>query len=167
MKNVLHQAFKIKDLDTLKYFLRLEVSHLKKGITICQKIYCLDLLTDSGFLGSKPVNAPSDPVIKFCHDDNSAFEDIPAYRRLIEILIYLNTTRPDIIFITQQLSQFSSKPSIVLYNATCRVLLYLKICPGRGLLFLINSAIHLSGFSNADWAECLDTKISVSCSCFR
>lgn len=66
--------------------------------------YFMVLQNELGFLGSKPVNTPSDPSIKQCHDNSAAFKDIPTYRRLIGRLIYLNTTRPIITFITQQLS---------------------------------------------------------------
>jgi len=42
------------------------------------------------------------------HNSTPPFSDIPAYRRLVDKLLYLNTTWPDITFITQQLSHFSA-----------------------------------------------------------
>jgi hypothetical protein len=166
IKSVLHQSFQIKDLGVLKYFLGLEVSHSTKGIFLCQRKYCLDLLSDSGFLGTKPVSTPSDPSTKLHNDAGQPYPDIPSYRRLIGRLIYLTTTRPDITFITQQLSQFLAKPTITHYHAATRVLRYLKNNPGRGLFFPRNSSLHLSGFSDADWAGCVDTRRSISGQCF-
>lgn len=40
IKQIFHNAFKIKDLGILKYFIGLEVTHSKDGIIISQKKYC-------------------------------------------------------------------------------------------------------------------------------
>jgi hypothetical protein len=79
---------------------------------------------------------------------------------------YTNTTRPDIIFITQQLSQFLTNPSQIHYNAGMRVLKYLKGSPGSSIFFPRDSDMHLQGFSDADWAGCRDTRRSISGQCF-
>ena len=95
----------------MKFFLGLEVAHSHLGISLCQKKYCLDLLADSGTIGCKPACTPSDPSLKLHNDGALPYEDISSYRRLVGRLLYLNTTRPDITYITQQLSQFLSAPT--------------------------------------------------------
>lgn len=66
IKCILDSTFKIKDLGFLKYFLGLEVSQSKSGISICQRKYCIDLLHETGHLGSKPTCTPLEPNAKIC-----------------------------------------------------------------------------------------------------
>jgi hypothetical protein len=143
IKDTLDKSFKIKDLGQLKYFLGIEVAHSKLGISLCQRKYCLDLHSDSGCIGSKHVSTPSDPAIKLHQHTVKPFDDVPAYRRLVGSLIYLNNTRPDITFTTQQLSQFLLNPIVTHHNDALRTLRYLKGCPGKGLFFPRHSNIHL------------------------
>uniref|UniRef100_A0A2N9FSC6 Reverse transcriptase Ty1/copia-type domain-containing protein n=1 Tax=Fagus sylvatica TaxID=28930 RepID=A0A2N9FSC6_FAGSY len=64
LKDSLHAEFKLKDLGNLKYFLGLEVARSAKGISLCQMKYALDVLSDSGMLGSKPVVTPMEQNLK-------------------------------------------------------------------------------------------------------
>ena len=50
--------FEVKDLRTLKYFLGMEVPRSKKGISISQRKFTLDLLEETGMLGYKPIETP-------------------------------------------------------------------------------------------------------------
>ena len=63
IRQVLNEKFKIKNLGLSKYFLGLEVAHLARGISLCQRKYCLKLLQDLGLSTSKPTSTSLDPAI--------------------------------------------------------------------------------------------------------
>ncbi|MCH84454.1 retrovirus-related Pol polyprotein from transposon TNT 1-94, partial [Trifolium medium] len=165
-KNQLHTAFGIKDIGVLKYFLGLEVAHSEQGITLCQRKYCLDLLTETGTLGCKPSSVPMDPSHRLYHDDSLPHDNVTEYRALVGKLLYLTSTRPDIAFPVQQLSQFLDAPTSLHFKAAHKVLRYLKGNPGTGLFFPRNSSLNLSGFSDADWGGCPDSRKSITGYCF-
>jgi hypothetical protein len=150
LKQALDKAFRIKNLGELKYFLGLEVARSARGISLCQRKYCLELLEDAGLTGCKPVTTPLDPSLRLSQDGGAAYADVTGYRRLVGRLLYLTTTRPDIAFAAQQLSQFMASPSESHHKAALRVLKYLKRSPGRGLFFPTSSDLQLLGFSDAD-----------------
>lgn len=112
-KEVLKQKFKVKDLGELRYFLGIEVLRSSKGILLNQRKYALQLVSDLGLGGSKPVSTPIDLNQKFTSAEydkhagmtrDTILEDITEYQRLIGRLIYLTVTRPDIVFAVQTLS---------------------------------------------------------------
>jgi hypothetical protein len=57
-------------------------------------------------------------------------------------------------------------PTNIHFNAACSVLRYLKNNLGQGILFSRDSDLQLTGYPDADWAGCMDTRKSVSGYCF-
>jgi hypothetical protein len=153
LKQFLHSHFRIKDLGDLKYFLGIEVSRSKKGISISQQKYTLEILKDGGFLGAKPVNFPMEQNIKLS-DSGELLKDPSQYRRLVGRLIYLTITRPDITYSVHVLSRFMHAPRRPHMEVALRVLRYLKNSPGQGLFFPSQNDLSLRAFSDSDWAGC-------------
>ncbi|KAL6321896.1 hypothetical protein AAG906_035604 [Vitis piasezkii] len=60
-----------------------EVDRSTVGISICQRKYALELLSDTRHLGCKPATIPMDPNLKLSQDDGDLIEDPTSYRRLI------------------------------------------------------------------------------------
>ena len=111
VKHLLSSNFHIRDLGKLKYFLAIEVVHSSSSISLCQKKYCLDLISDAGLLNSKPCSTTMDTSLRLHHDFSEALTDPLSYKRLVGRLIYLTNTHLDIVFATQQLSQFMISPT--------------------------------------------------------
>lgn len=58
LKKVLASEFEIKDLESLRSFLGMEVGHAKKGIIVSQKKYVLDLQKETGMSSCTLVDTP-------------------------------------------------------------------------------------------------------------
>ncbi|KAA0064804.1 Cysteine-rich RLK (receptor-like protein kinase) 8 [Cucumis melo var. makuwa] len=88
--------FEIKDLENLKYFLGMEMARSKEGISVSQRKYTIDLLTETGMLGCRPAETPIEFNCKLGNSDDQ-FMQAP-YEKHTEainrIVRYLKTT-PD------------------------------------------------------------------------
>lgn len=58
IKALLQHHFNIKDLGEMKYFLGLEIARSKAVISICQRKFALDLISERGLVGSELVSTP-------------------------------------------------------------------------------------------------------------
>ena len=50
--------FKTKDLESLKYFPKMEIARCKEGISMSQKMYTFGLLGETSVLGCRPIYTP-------------------------------------------------------------------------------------------------------------
>ncbi|XP_035548665.1 uncharacterized mitochondrial protein AtMg00810-like [Juglans regia] len=165
LKALMHSKFQIKDLGPLRYFLGIEIARSSKGIHFCQKKYTLDILADSGTLGSKHTKVPMEQNLKLTKSTGTPLSDPSVYRRLVGHLLYLTISRPDICFSVQTLSQYMANPTDTHLLTAHKVLKYLKGTPGQGLLLPRSSSFQLEAYCDSDWASCPDTRRSVSGYC--
>ena len=80
-KTYLSSCFHMKDLGALKYFLGIEVAQGPEGISLCQRKYTLDIITECGLLGSRPASFPMEPNHKLAESNSSPLVDGERYRR--------------------------------------------------------------------------------------
>ncbi|XP_071686934.1 uncharacterized mitochondrial protein AtMg00810-like [Rutidosis leptorrhynchoides] len=155
----LHSEFAIKDLGALSYFLGLEVTYTSSGLFLSQTKYAHDVLTRAKLLDSKPVATPLATAEVFS-SKGTPFSDHTLYRSLVGALQYLTITRPDISYAVNQVSQFLQAPTFDHFQAVKRILRYVKGTIAYGLSFHHSPMPSILGYSDADWARCLDTRCS-------
>lgn len=130
LKTFLHTQFKLKDLGQLKYFLGLEITRSHKSIFLSQHHHAFQLLEDAGFLACKPGALPIDPKVCLSLFEGELLADASLYRRLVDHLLYLTISKPDITFAVHKLSQFVSQPRQPHIDVVNHLLRYIKSTSG-------------------------------------
>lgn len=107
----------------------------------------------------KPVATPL-VVGQSLHRDETSFNDPSLYRSLVGALQYLTITRPDLSYVINHVSQFLHSPTNDHFDAVKRILWYVKGTIHLGLSFTHRPDLSVLGYSDADWARCIDTRRS-------
>lgn len=76
-------------------------------------------------------------------------KDPTLHRHLVQSLIYLTITRPDISYAVNLVSQFMASPIHFHFAAVH------QMTSTRGLFFPAGNSLTLSGYSDANWTGCL------------
>ncbi|KAD2805166.1 hypothetical protein E3N88_38543 [Mikania micrantha] len=157
--HTLHKEFVVKDRGELNYFLGLEVTYTHDGLFLNQSKYTREILERAKMLEAKPVYTPLTTNISLTKD-GELYSDPTFYRSIVGALQYLTITRPDIAYAINQVSQFLQAPTTTHYQEVKRILRYLKGTLQFGITFSKPTRSSLVGFSDADWARCLETRRS-------
>ncbi|CAN0862290.1 Retrovirus-related Pol polyprotein from transposon TNT 1-94 [Linum grandiflorum] len=167
VKQVLRDSFKLKDLSPLSYFLGLEVQRSSRGIFVCQRKYIDDLLTEAHHSICTPASTPMEINLKMSKEDGELLSEPTLYRKIVGSLIYLISTRPDIAYAVQVVSQFMGTPRKPHLDAVFRIMRYLQGTRGLGLFFPSTGSAELHAYADADYAGCVDTRRSTSGWCVK
>ena len=122
LKNFLTQQFEMKDLEHLSYFLGLEITHSTDGFYITQAKYAFELLSQSGVTDSKTVDTPIELNCHLTPSGGKPLSNLSLYRCLVNSLVYLTITHPDISYVVHQVSQYLSTPRSTHYAVVLRIL---------------------------------------------
>lgn len=158
----LNDNFALKDLGDLHFFLGIEVQKTPHGLLLNQEKYANDLLARVGMKHCTPCPTPLSCSEKLSLLDGTPLgtEDSTHYRSIVGGLQYLTLTRPDLSFSVNKICQFLHAPTTSHWTAVKRILRYVKGTINVGLTLQKSPSTLLSGFSDADWAGCLDDRRS-------
>jgi len=98
-------------------------------------------------------------------DENGTNYDQTRYRGLIRSLLYLTTSRSDIMFFVCLCARFQAKPKESHYMAVKRILKYLKGTIDVGLWYPSEVSLNLIGYSDSDFVGCKIDKKRTSGTC--
>jgi hypothetical protein len=156
----LEKEFALKDLGELHYFLGIEVNKISDGILLSQSKYAMDILQRARMAKCKPVSTPLSTSEKLSAHVGELLgpQDATNYQSIDGGLQYLTLTHPDLAFSVNKVCQYLQAPMTLHLTDVKRILRYIKGTINVGLRIIKSPSMLVSGFSDADWAGCLDDK---------
>ncbi|GKE76228.1 hypothetical protein Tco_1542348 [Tanacetum coccineum] len=88
--------------------------------------------------------------------------DQTKYHSMVEALMYLTASRPDIVHVTCYCALYQAKPAEKHLTVVKRIFWYLKDTINMGLWYPKDTGFELTAFSDSDHAGCLDSRKSTS-----
>ncbi|GJV94276.1 putative ribonuclease H-like domain-containing protein [Tanacetum coccineum] len=122
------------------------------GIFISQDKYVADILNKFDFSSVKTASTLIETNKALLKDEEAEDVDVHLYRSMIRSLIYLTTSRPDIMFAVCACARFQVTPKTSHLHAMKRIIRYIK---GQSKLYLWyprDSPFDLKAFSDSDYA---------------
>ncbi|GJS41462.1 putative ribonuclease H-like domain-containing protein, partial [Tanacetum coccineum] len=138
-EKMMHKKFQMSSMGELTFFLGLQVTQKDDGIFISQDKYVDEILKKFGFLTVKTASTPMETSKPLMKDENAEDVDVHLYRSMIGSLMYLTSSRPDII--------------------------YLKGQPKLGLWYPKDSPFDLEAYTDSDYAGASLDRISITEGC--
>ncbi|KAK2979582.1 hypothetical protein RJ640_020074 [Escallonia rubra] len=102
--------FEMIDIGLMSYFLGIEVKQTNKGVFISQKKYAGDILRKFKMEACNPILIPVEERLKLVKDGSGDLVNATNFRRLVGSLMYLTTTRLDIVYGAGIVSSFMNSP---------------------------------------------------------
>ncbi|KAI3771852.1 hypothetical protein L6452_03023 [Arctium lappa] len=109
-----------------------------------------------------PIGTPTAPGTKIRADLSGKAVDLKTYRGMIGSLMYLTTSRPNIMFSTCLCARYQASPKESHLSAVKRIFRYLKGTANLGLWYPKDTSFELIAYSDADHAGCMLDRKSTS-----
>nr|GEZ52641.1 hypothetical protein [Tanacetum cinerariifolium] len=125
-EKLIKDKFQMSSMGELTFFLGLQVKQKKDGIFISQDKYVAEILRKFRLSEGKSASTPIDAEKPLLKDSNGEDVDVHTYRSMIGFLMYLTSSRPDMMFAVCAFVRFQVTPKLSHLNAVKRIFRYLK-----------------------------------------
>nr|GEW53428.1 uncharacterized mitochondrial protein AtMg00810-like [Tanacetum cinerariifolium] len=158
-EKLMKDKFQMSSMGELTFFLGLQVKQKQDGIFISQDKYVAEILRKFSLTDGKSASTSIDTEKPLLKDPDGKDVDVHTYRSMIGSLMYLTSSRPDIMFAVCACACFQVTPKAPHLHAIKRIFRYLKGKPHLGLWYPKDSLFNLVAYSVSDYASAsLDRK---------
>ncbi|GJS86029.1 putative ribonuclease H-like domain-containing protein [Tanacetum coccineum] len=98
-EQIMHKRFQMSSMGELTFFLGLQVKQKENGIFISQDKYVGEILKKFSFSSIRTASTPMETNKALTKDEDGEDVDVHLYRSMIGSLMYLTSSRPDIMFL--------------------------------------------------------------------
>ncbi|RVW74571.1 Retrovirus-related Pol polyprotein from transposon RE1 [Vitis vinifera] len=166
-KKSMMAEFEMFDLGMMHYFLGIEVMQSSTRIFISQKKYVQEILDRFQMKDCNPVNAPSEFGMKLNKNNGGKKVDDTLYKQIVESLMYLMATRPDIMHVVSVISRYMECPIEIHFLVVKRIFQYLQGTKEFGLFYKNEDNPDLFGFIDSDYVGDLNDRKKHIWVCFH
>nr|GEV22198.1 uncharacterized mitochondrial protein AtMg00810-like [Tanacetum cinerariifolium] len=150
-EKLMKDKFQMSSMGELTFFLGLQVKQKKDGIFISQDKYVAEILRKFGLTDGKLASTPIDTEKPLLKDPNGEDVDVHTYRSMIGSLMYLTSSRPNIMFVVCTCARFQDTPKASNLHAVKRIFRYPRGKSHLGLWYLKYSPFNLVAYSDSDY----------------
>ncbi|GJZ45764.1 hypothetical protein Tco_0593360 [Tanacetum coccineum] len=137
----------------------------ENGIFISQDKYVAEILKKFNYTDVKSASTPVDLEKPLVKDGDANDLDVHLYRSMIGSLMYLTTSRPDIMFAVCTCARFQVTPKTSHLLAVKRIFRYLKGKPTLGLWYFRDSLFELVAYTDSDYTGATQDRKSTTGGC--
>nr|GEV06599.1 hypothetical protein [Tanacetum cinerariifolium] len=130
----------------MSFFLGLQISQSPRGIFLNQSKYAYEVIKKYGMLTSDFVDTPMVEKNKLDKDLQDTPIDATLYHGMIGSLVYLTSSRPDLIYAVCLCARYQAKPTEKHLNAVKRIFRYLKGTINMSLWYPKDTGMSLTAY---------------------
>ncbi|GJW66482.1 retrovirus-related pol polyprotein from transposon TNT 1-94 [Tanacetum coccineum] len=161
-EKLMHSRFEMSLMGEMKFFLGLQIHQSPRGIFINQAKYTLEILKKHDMEKGQSIGTPMATKPKLDADLSGEPVDQTDYHSKIGSLMYLTSSRPDIVQAVCYCARYQARPTEKHLKEVKRIFRYLRGTINMGLWYPKGSGFELTAFLDADHAGCVDTRKSTS-----